>query len=238
VRVPGDMSYRLAIQVDTGPFYANRDLLERYLLRPGVLRAFGWRVTQVLTKDWLHAPEQVLERLERVLHAVEPEAEDVVGEEPVTDEDVVSAVESPRNGPAIDSIEPVGPVEVAAAEPTSRPEPVDTVPAVAAVEGPPLAPPTAPLPALAQLPLVAPVLVAAPPDLGVAPAIARNLEYRDAASAKFWQVAVHGTRYTVHYGRIGTAGQTQIKDFSTQDDAVREAEKMIREKLAKGYVDP
>ena len=32
-----------------------------------MLDAFGWQVVQVLAKDWLHAPEAVLEQIELAL---------------------------------------------------------------------------------------------------------------------------------------------------------------------------
>lgn len=40
---------------------------------------------------------------------------------------------------------------------------------------------------------------------------------------------------TVRYGRIGTAGQTQTKTFSDEARATREVQKLIAEKVKKGY---
>ena len=40
---------------------------------------------------------------------------------------------------------------------------------------------------------------------------------------------------TVHFGRIGTKGQTLIKSLDSPERALREAEKLIAEKLRKGY---
>jgi predicted DNA-binding WGR domain protein len=39
----------------------------------------------------------------------------------------------------------------------------------------------------------------------------------------------------VRFGRIGTAGQSQTKSFADEASAEREAEKLIGEKLKKGY---
>ena len=67
VRSPADSLYQLGILVDTDGHYANPDLLDRYLLQPTILQAFGWRFALVLTKDWYHNPEDVLTGLERLL---------------------------------------------------------------------------------------------------------------------------------------------------------------------------
>jgi predicted DNA-binding WGR domain protein len=41
----------------------------------------------------------------------------------------------------------------------------------------------------------------------------------------------------VQFGRIGTAGQTQTKTFSSADAAQKAADKLIAEKTGKGYVE-
>lgn len=51
--------------------YRKNDLIERYLTRPSVLRAFDWRVAMVLTKDWYHNPDDMLRRLERALNGTQ-----------------------------------------------------------------------------------------------------------------------------------------------------------------------
>ncbi len=73
VRGNADTYYSLGILVDTDLHYTNANLLERYLTQPSILRAFGWRVRLVLTKDWVHDPEGVLNRLERELRGEAPE---------------------------------------------------------------------------------------------------------------------------------------------------------------------
>jgi predicted DNA-binding WGR domain protein len=82
VRGPGD-SYQLGILVDTDEQYAQAGLLDRYLFQPSILRAFGWHVVFVLTKDWYHDPEGVLKRIEKLLKD-DPAGEDSAeaGEEP------------------------------------------------------------------------------------------------------------------------------------------------------------
>ena len=59
--------YQLGILVDTSATYQNPNLLDRYLMQPSILRAFGWNCALVLTKDWYQNPDGVLAQLERLL---------------------------------------------------------------------------------------------------------------------------------------------------------------------------
>jgi predicted DNA-binding WGR domain protein len=65
----------------------------------------------------------------------------------------------------------------------------------------------------------------------------RKLIYMDAKSSKFWHISQVGDCYTVTYGRTGSAGQESTKSFASEALAVKDAEKLIKEKLGKGYVD-
>jgi hypothetical protein len=53
VRKPDEEEYRRAILVDTEAHYAVPNVLERYVTRPQLFRAFGWQVELVLGKDWI-----------------------------------------------------------------------------------------------------------------------------------------------------------------------------------------
>jgi len=63
----GDEAYRLGILVDTSRWYTQTDLLERELLRPALLEAFGWNVMVVRARDWYFDQERVLKDLEDAL---------------------------------------------------------------------------------------------------------------------------------------------------------------------------
>ena len=63
----------------------------------------------------------------------------------------------------------------------------------------------------------------------------RYFELVSGTSRKFWEVVLSGDRYSVRFGRIGTPGQECVKSFSSGDGARRAAERMISEKIAKGY---
>jgi uncharacterized protein (TIGR02996 family) len=65
----------------------------------------------------------------------------------------------------------------------------------------------------------------------------RTFQYSDAKSHKFWNIEVSGNSFTVTYGKLGAAGQTQTKTFAGGEQARAEADKLIREKLKKGYVE-
>lgn len=63
----------------------------------------------------------------------------------------------------------------------------------------------------------------------------RTFQFSDAKSHKFWAIDVQGSSFTVTYGKVGTAGQSQTKSFPTAEKAQAEADKLIREKTGKGY---
>jgi predicted DNA-binding WGR domain protein len=65
----------------------------------------------------------------------------------------------------------------------------------------------------------------------------KNLRYQDGKSDKFWTISLSGCSHTVTYGRSGTNGQTQTKEFPTVDAALKSYEKLIAEKLKKGYLE-
>jgi uncharacterized protein (TIGR02996 family) len=65
----------------------------------------------------------------------------------------------------------------------------------------------------------------------------RTFEFNDAKSHKFWSIDVKGKTFTVTFGKIGTAGQSQTKTFKDDATAQTEADKLIREKTKKGYVE-
>jgi predicted DNA-binding WGR domain protein len=63
----------------------------------------------------------------------------------------------------------------------------------------------------------------------------RTFEFRDDKSAKFWNINLQGASFTVAFGRLGTSGQTQTKTFDDVSQAKKEHDKLVAEKLRKGY---
>ena len=65
----------------------------------------------------------------------------------------------------------------------------------------------------------------------------RRFVYQDAKSDKFWDIEFEGTTQTVVYGKTGTAGREAIKEFATPEECTKESEKLILQKLKKGYTE-
>ena len=64
-----------------------------------------------------------------------------------------------------------------------------------------------------------------------------HLEFAEGTSSKFWRARVEGKTLYVNYGKIGSNGQTQVKDFGDAAGAKAEYDKLVREKRKKGYQD-
>ncbi|MFT3713672.1 MAG: WGR domain-containing protein [Archangium sp.] len=65
----------------------------------------------------------------------------------------------------------------------------------------------------------------------------RAFTFQEGNSSKFWEVTLAGTQLTIRFGRIGAAGQTQLKSFSSPTAASATAEALIRSKVKKGYLE-
>jgi predicted DNA-binding WGR domain protein len=65
----------------------------------------------------------------------------------------------------------------------------------------------------------------------------RHLECTEDGSSKFWIGEVDGANFTTKWGKIGTDGQSKTKTFASPDAAAKEYDKLVKEKLGKGYVD-
>jgi predicted DNA-binding WGR domain protein len=63
----------------------------------------------------------------------------------------------------------------------------------------------------------------------------REFHFQEGTSQKFWAIDVTGARFTVQFGRLGTAGQTQTKQLGSDQEAQKAADKLIAEKTKKGY---
>ena len=208
VRRHGELRYRLGILVDTDAHYEQDDLLERELMRPQLLRTFGWNIAHVLARDWYHDSAGVLERLVRVIEhgedAREPETE---GEE--DSEDAWAEFDGPEEPePAVED-----PQDTATSAPSDGQGPDGNGQA----------------PAKPARPATGPV------DFAPGP-FTRHFEFVGGNSSKFWEISLAGSSISVRFGRIGTTGQEQTKVFADDATAARTAHRLIREKLAKGYL--
>ena len=63
----------------------------------------------------------------------------------------------------------------------------------------------------------------------------RRFEFVSGSSDKFWELSVGGKEVVVRFGRNGTDGQSSTKTFADNASAEKHAQKVIRDKIAKGY---
>lgn len=60
-------------------------------------------------------------------------------------------------------------------------------------------------------------------------------EFSEGTSNKFWEINLSGKSFTTTYGKIGTSGQTTIKQWKSEAEAKKEYDKLVAEKTKKGY---
>jgi predicted DNA-binding WGR domain protein len=60
--------------------------------------------------------------------------------------------------------------------------------------------------------------------------------FDDGKSRKFWNCTQRGKEQTIRYGRLGTTGRETQKSFPTATDAAADTERLLGQKLSKGYV--
>ena len=60
-------------------------------------------------------------------------------------------------------------------------------------------------------------------------------EFSEGSSNKFWEIKLDGASFTTTYGKIGTPGQTTLKQWKDAAEAKKEYEKLVHEKTKKGY---
>ncbi|MDR2869044.1 MAG: WGR domain-containing protein [Deferribacteraceae bacterium] len=71
----------------------------------------------------------------------------------------------------------------------------------------------------------------------------RYFTFTDGSSNKFWKIDIEideeedEYNFVTTYGKIGTAGQTSEKSFDSAEDCEKEANKVIAQKVKKGYVE-
>ena len=65
----------------------------------------------------------------------------------------------------------------------------------------------------------------------------RTFTFQEGASNKFWKIELKGNEFTVKFGKAGTAGQTQVKSFADAAAALKEHDKLLAEKVKRGYVE-
>ena len=65
----------------------------------------------------------------------------------------------------------------------------------------------------------------------------KYFEFKNEVSNKFWEISQKGILVKVVFGRIGIQNpQEKIKEFVNEQEAKKFADKKIREKINKGYI--
>ena len=62
------------------------------------------------------------------------------------------------------------------------------------------------------------------------------LEFKDEKSNKFWKITFYGKAFIVVYGKIGTEGKKTEKTFESVEKCEKAGQKLIEQKLKKGYL--
>src|SRR6185436_13550369 len=65
----------------------------------------------------------------------------------------------------------------------------------------------------------------------------RAFQCTEDGASKSWMITVLGAMHMVEFGKIGKGGQVKSKTFATEAEAQADAEKLIAEKVKKGYVE-
>src|SRR5580698_3476372 len=60
-------------------------------------------------------------------------------------------------------------------------------------------------------------------------------EFNEGSSNNFWEIKLNGSSFTTTYGKIGTPGQTTLKQWKDAAEAKKEYDKLVHEKTKKGY---
>ena len=65
----------------------------------------------------------------------------------------------------------------------------------------------------------------------------RNLINQNGVSDKFWNIEYEGNTQKIVFGKTGTKGRETIKEFTDENECIRESEKLISQKIKKGYTE-
>lgn len=65
----------------------------------------------------------------------------------------------------------------------------------------------------------------------------RAFIYKDEKSHKFWCIDYSGCDFAVNYGKFDSIGKFEIKEFDTEEECLKQAEKLIHSKEKKGYIE-
>lgn len=65
----------------------------------------------------------------------------------------------------------------------------------------------------------------------------KAFKFKDEKSDKFWWINYSGKDFAVNYGKNGTVGKYEVKEFETVEECEKQALKLIAQKIKKGYIE-
>ena len=66
----------------------------------------------------------------------------------------------------------------------------------------------------------------------------KYFEFKDSTSNKFWEISLKKTKTIITFGRIGIKNPvSQLRKFDSNEEAKKYAERKIKEKINKGYLE-
>ena|SRR3990167_2989081 len=63
----------------------------------------------------------------------------------------------------------------------------------------------------------------------------RRFEGKEEKNEKFWEIFKGEKEYTIRWGKMDSDGNSQTKQFASEKEAVEEYNKVVADKLEKGY---
>ena len=63
----------------------------------------------------------------------------------------------------------------------------------------------------------------------------QRLVIEESEASKFWEIATDQQRLIIRSGRVGAKGQTIVKRYPSKEAAEKEKQKLLKERMEKGY---
>lgn len=67
--------------------------------------------------------------------------------------------------------------------------------------------------------------------------VGKDASRKSGTAEKFWEITQARETLQIRFGKIGSNGQTTVKSFPSSEAALKELDKLVAEKLRKGYVE-
>lgn len=65
----------------------------------------------------------------------------------------------------------------------------------------------------------------------------RKFVYQSETSNKYWNISIEAHLQIINFGKLGTKGRETVKDFGNRENCLHHSNKLIQQKLKKGYTE-